>query len=129
MKPAPLELVLLIAAGGALGALARFGATAAIGRWAPETFPWGTFLVNVSGSLLLGVLVGLPASTGRLHAFAAIGAAGAFTTFSTFSYESVLLLQAGSYGRAAVYMGGSVILATGALLLGLTVAGVLAQRI
>ena len=129
MTPIP-KILFAIAAGGAVGALARFGLSAWIGRWAPA-FPWGTFVVNVTGCLFLGLVLRLLEGTGRAtvwHAFLAVGVAGAFTTFSTFSHENVLLLQEREYVRAAVYMSGSVVLGICALLLGLALAGLLMPR-
>lgn len=124
-------ILLSIAAGGAAGALARYGLSLWVGRWAPASFPWGTFIVNVAGCLFLGMVLRLlegAAVTSAWRAFLTVGVAGAFTTFSTFSQENVLLLQEREYVRAALYMSGSVILGIGALLLGLAVAGVLVQR-
>jgi CrcB protein len=131
MMPMIPKILIAVAAGGALGALARYGLTSWIYRWAPDSFPWGTFAVNMVGSLFLGIVLGLfdgavPETPWR--AFLTIGLAGAFTTFSTFSYENVLLLQDREYARAVLYMGGSVAGAVSALLLGLVVAGLLVQR-
>lgn len=125
------KILLAVAAGGALGALSRLGLTNWVSRWAPGEFPWGTFVVNVIGSLFLGVVLGLVDSTApesSWRAFLTVGLAGAFTTFSTFSYESVLLIQDREYVRAALYTSGSVVVAISALLLGLALAGLVVQR-
>lgn len=87
--------VLVVATGGALGALARWLLADYVQRHTSPFFPWGTFTVNVLGSLLLGFV-----ATAALHGFfsreqrllLATGFAGAFTTFSTFSYETYMLL-------------------------------------
>jgi len=87
-----------IAAGGALGALARYSVgTWVAARWG-SNFPWGTLLINVSGSLLLGLFsawsvrrVGLPV---ELRLFFAVGFCGAYTTFSTFALDTITLGQA-----------------------------------
>lgn len=105
-----------IAVAGAFGALARYGLEGLVSRRA-TAFPWGTFVVNVSGALLLGFLFTL--LTDRLsvapwiRSTIAIGFLGAYTTFSTLSYESYRLLEDRAYGLAAANALGS--LATGLL--------------
>lgn len=105
---------LLIALGGALGALARFAIGGWVTAWAGAgLFPWGTFAINVAGSLLLGIVLQAlpaPAVSPDLRALLAVGFCGSFTTFSTFGYETVLLLGSGGYTLAATYVCGSVLL-------------------
>lgn len=107
--------ILVVAAGGAIGAVLRYGAVIAFGRGAfPGTFPWATLLVNVSGSLLFGFFAiwlseRLPLAM-ELRAFLLIGVLGAFTTFSTFSWETLVLLQEGEMARAGMNMLASVLL-------------------
>lgn len=92
--------VTVVAAGGACGAVARYAVSYAVGRVWPA-FPWGTLVVNVTGSFLLGLFMGATAS-GRFlldpawRSFVGIGLLGAFTTFSTLSYETVEALRGGS---------------------------------
>jgi fluoride exporter len=109
----------LLALGGGAGANARFY----LGRWVAElqlrnagavTFPWGTFLINVSGSAILGVLAGLclgHADPARRVWYVLLGTGfcGGFTTFSTFSYEAVELIREGRFGPALAYVFGSVL--------------------
>jgi CrcB protein len=112
---------LLIALGGALGALARYG----MGTWvqtriAHANFPWGTFVINATGSFLLGLVLTL-LGTGVLRGFAwkplfTIGFVGAYTTFSTFEYESA---QLGSSWQALGNLLGSVIVGYGCVWLGI----------
>jgi CrcB protein len=118
--------LILIAIGGALGALARYG----LAGWVQERagfFPWGTLVVNVIGCFLLGFAfrwleaTAVPAEW--RHA-ATIGLLGAFTTFSTFSFEAVALAQDGDWPRAAGYVLLSVALGLAAVLAGLGVANV-----
>ena len=95
---------LLIAAGGALGASARFALSGAVQRAAGAEFPLGTLAVNVLGCAGIGLLGGLASGSEglreELRLFAAIGFLGGFTTFSTFGYETFLLLGARSVGPA-----------------------------
>lgn len=114
-------LIALVAVGGAVGALARFG----MAGWVQSragAFPWGTLAVNVLGSFLLGFLlrylqdVAVPPEW-RLAL--TVGLLGAFTTFSTFSYEVVALVQTGDWQRAGAYVVGSVALAVVAVFAGI----------
>lgn len=117
--------LLYIAIGGAAGALARYG----IGGWVQErtgfAFPWGTLVVNVAGSLLIGLgmryLEAVRVSP-DLRALITIGILGAFTTFSTFSYETVTLLQKGAWMRGAAYSLGSLVLGLAAVWSGMMLA-------
>lgn len=102
----------MVALGGALGALGRYGVSEwSKARWG-TAFPWGTLIVNVAGSVLLGLLIGLTLS-GRLpkwtHYALAAGFMGAFTTFSAFSLETVVLLQNGKLGLALGNVGANVV--------------------
>ncbi|MFG3440988.1 fluoride efflux transporter FluC [Nonomuraea sp. NPDC047897] len=91
--------VLLVALGAAIGAPLRYLADRLVRSLHDGVFPWGTFVVNVAGSALLGLLAGLPAGPGMM-AFAGIGFCGALTTYSTFGYETLVLLQDGARGAA-----------------------------
>ncbi|MCW5725292.1 MAG: fluoride efflux transporter CrcB [Maricaulaceae bacterium] len=119
--------VLLIAAGGAIGAVARHFAGAASLRLLGAGFPYGTLFVNVAGGLLLGLFVGWLSQAGRddggaLRAFFAVGVLGGFTTFSAFSLELALMIERKSWMTAFGYAAGSVLLALGALFAGLLIA-------
>lgn len=119
---------LYVAAGGALGALLRFGLSGWVQDLAAGPFPWGTMTVNVLGSLLLGfTIVWLEASvtSAEVRAFATIGLLGAFTTFSTFSYEAVALLRDGDWWAAGGYVFGSLVAGLLGVLLGLGLASLL----
>jgi fluoride exporter len=105
--PESLQRVLWVGLGGFLGANARYWLSLWVqSRW-DTGFPWGTLVVNVSGSLLLGFLMtllvqraSLPVAP-ALRLFFAVGLLGAYTTFSTFEYETFALLTAGERLRAA----------------------------
>jgi len=95
---------LLVALGGALGAVARYRIGVAIGI---RSFPWATLLVNVAGCFALAVVLAGPAATRwspSTSAAVAVGVIGAFTTFSTFGWETHELLRADQVGRAAAYV-------------------------
>lgn len=119
---------LIVAAGGALGAVARYS----VGVWAQRLFPaaqlpWATLSVNVLGGLLMGLLAGWLAFRGEadsesLRLFAAVGVLGGFTTFSAFSLETVLLIERRQFALAGGYVAASVILSIAALFVGLMVA-------
>ncbi len=97
---------LLVGVGGAAGSLARFVIGRAIARKMKREFPWGTFIINISGAFLLGLAVtaGLP---GNMYILAADGFLGAFTTFSTFMYEGVELFRGNETRSAIFYILGS----------------------
>lgn len=119
-----LQTIALVGAGGALGAVSRYGAGVLVTRLGFSGFPYATMLVNVAGSLAMGLLVGYlaretPENQNTLRLFIAIGILGGFTTFSSFSLDAVSLIQRGQMGLAAIYMLGSVLVGIAALFLGL----------
>ena len=119
--------LLLVAAGGALGASARYGAGVLAQRLAPgAAWPWATFGVNVLGGLLMGLLVGWLGQRGQggdhLRLFAAVGVLGGFTTFSAFSLETALMIERREFALALGYVAASVLLSVAALFVGLMIA-------
>jgi len=115
-------ILLAVGLGGALGSLLRYFVAGAIQSPATAGFPWGIFVVNVTGGFLMGVIVELGALklnlAPEIRAFLTVGILGGYTTFSTFSLDSVLLLQRGAYASAALYITGSTLLSIGALFAG-----------
>jgi len=106
--------ILLIAIGGAIGSVGRYGCQKWIYQLFPHPFPLGTFVVNILGSLLIGLFFGL-SEKGNIMSpewriFLTTGLCGGYTTFSTFSFESLVLLKEGNYGYALLYIVLSVVL-------------------
>lgn len=101
--------VIAVGGGAVLGANARYLAGLAVERWWGSAFPWGTLLVNVAGSFVLGFYLTLAterfAGRATTRLFVATGFLGSFTTLSTFSYETVQVLQHGQPGPALAYAG------------------------
>lgn len=113
---------LYIVVGGGAGAAARYAITGWVQERAGLGFPWGTFTVNLLGSLLIGFalhyLEAVPLAP-EVRALVTVGILGAFTTFSTFSYETLTLLESGALTRAALYSLGSLVLGVAAVYLGM----------
>lgn len=120
-----------VAAGGALGSLSRFWLSAVIAQRYGTSFPWGTLVINVTGSFIIGVFASMNESESRYWAspafrqFFMVGVCGGYTTFSSFSYETLKRFQEGQF----LYAGGNVILSVVlclvAVWLGYTVGGLL----
>jgi fluoride exporter len=117
---------LLIGIGGFLGANARYFVAVWVAERLGSVFPYGTLIINVSGSFILGFLGGAIAEGILVHPnwrlFFAIGFLGAYTTFSTFSFENFMLIQERLYLQALVNMLASVCLGLMAILGGMIVA-------
>lgn len=105
-----------VALGGALGSMARFWLAAAVGALTGPQFPWGTMLINIGGSFVIGWFGSLTGSRGAvsvpadIRIFVMVGICGGFTTFSSFSLQTLELLQAGELLWAGSYILGSVAL-------------------
>ena len=112
-----------VALGSALGGVGRYACSGLGARWFGDTFPWGTLFVNVSGSLVIGILAFIIPGDNRLLAdngreFLMIGICGGFTTFSSFSLETLNLARNGDWGSATAYTVGSVVLCLVAVAIG-----------
>jgi CrcB protein len=105
---------LWVAIGGALGSVARYGIGGIVSQKYGETFPWGTLVVNVTGSFIIGFVAAVASAEGRLtprsRVFAAqfviYGICGGYTTFSSFSLQTLKLLRDGQW----LYAGGNALL-------------------
>jgi CrcB protein len=121
-------IVVAVAIGSALGGLARYGISGMVARAFGETFPWGTLVVNVLGSFLIGVVATLSGPDGRLlvspvtRQFWLIGIFGGFTTFSAFSLQTLSLAQDGEWLRAGGNVALSMVLCLAFVWLGASLA-------
>ena len=114
---------LAVGIGSAIGGMGRFWIAAHIGQRFGDAFPWGTILVNVTGSFAIGALVAFTSVEGRLTPrlspfavqFFMIGICGGYTTFSSFSLQTLKLIQAGSLSQASANIALSVIACLGAV--------------
>lgn len=101
------KLYAIVAVGGGIGTVARFFITEKCRSWS-EVFPYGVFVVNMLGSLAIGLLAGWivlrPSMPESLRVFLMLGLLGGFTTFSSFSYDTLTLMKAGLYGYAFTNM-------------------------
>ena len=117
--------VLLVLVGGALGAPVRYVVDLMVQSRHDSVLPWGTFVVNAAGSLVLGATAGGIAAAGGPHwllTLVGTGFCGALTTFSTFSFETVRLAEEGALGAAVVNVAGSVLVGAAACAAGWSVA-------
>ena len=121
-----MRTIVAIGIAGALGALARYGVDGFVSRRVPSAFPWGTFVVNVSGALVLGFLMTILTeqltTAPWVRSGLTIGLLGGYTTFSTLSYESYRLLEDGALGLAAANVLGSAAAGLFAVYLGVVAA-------
>jgi fluoride exporter len=107
---------LAVAGGGALGSMARFWMTGAMTALTGPRFPYGTLLINVLGSFVIGLVAGLTLTPERLglhpdaRVFLMVGICGGFTTFSSFSLQTLELIQTGDIAPAMLYVAASVVL-------------------
>jgi CrcB protein len=117
--------------GSALGGMARYWLSGAVGRTVGETFPWGTMAVNVSGALAIGIVAAIAARGGWAageHGWplVVIGLLGSYTTVSSFSLQTLALARDGEWRRAAANVALSVVLCLSAAAVGLVLGGALA---
>lgn len=113
----------IVATGGAIGASIRYIVMGKITGLLGSSFPYATLIINVSGSLLMGLLIGILARTSvatmELRAFLAIGVLGGYTTFSSFSLDFLTLFERGDLLPAFLYIASSVVLSLAAIFAGI----------
>ena len=118
----------LIAFGSAIGGMLRFWMSGLVSQMTGDIFPWGTLIINVTGSFIIGLFATLTGTEGRIYVppawrqFFMIGICGGYTTFSSFSLQTFDLSQSGQFGWAAFNVGGSVVLCLLGVWLGHTIA-------
>ena len=114
------QLIAAVAAGGAIGSVARYLVGVISGKLLGVNFPWGTLFINVSGSFLIGLFIALFATKWDLpqtaRVFLTVGICGGYTTFSTFSLDAWYLIERGEMAASLAYMGASVVLSLAALI-------------
>ena len=114
---------LLVFVGGGIGASLRHLVNVVCARGLGTAFPWGTFIINISGSLVMGLIAGYLAFKGEAsqpwRLFVMTGILGGYTTFSAFSLDAALLYERGEIGSALFYVLGSVLLSIAGLFAGL----------
>lgn len=109
--------ILLVGIGGALGSISRYLLGKSVAQKSKTVFPFGTFIINISGSILLGVVMGFNVGN-TLYILLAEGFLGAYTTFSTFMYEGFNLFQDNEKMNAFVYVISTILLGLGGFVLG-----------
>ena len=113
------KFILAVAAGGACGSVARYLVAIGSGKLFGSSFPWGTLIINVTGSALIGAFVGLFAAKWDIsqaaRIFLTVGICGGYTTFSTFSLDAWYLIERGQIAASTAYMLASVVLSLAAL--------------
>jgi CrcB protein len=122
------ERFLFICLGGAIGTGLRYATSGLAARWLGAEFPYGTLIVNVVGSFLIGLIQQIGTTTALVpettRLFLTVGIMGGLTTYSAFSYETVRLVQLGAWGQAWIN-----VLLTTALCLGVCFLGIAAGRL
>jgi CrcB protein len=126
-----MERYLIVALGGAIGTVARYWLSGVVAQMVGETFPWGTLLINVTGSFVIGFFAALTGPDGRVFVgatgrqFVMVGICGGYTTFSAFSLQTLNLLNDGEYAYASAYIVASVVLCLLAVWIGAVLASML----
>lgn len=120
------QMLLAVAAGGALGSMGRYAVGVMMGRLLGAGYPWGTLTVNILGSFVMGLLIEAAAlrgvMSGEARAFVFVGVLGGFTTFSSFSLDVVTLVRGDHLVAAGAYLAATVAVGVLALVFGLFVA-------
>jgi CrcB protein len=118
-----LRNILIVGTGGFIGSVMRYLVQIFVEKEMATTFPWGTFIANIAGSFIIGIVFAI-AEKGNLmnsewRIFLAVGVCGGFTTFSSFAYNNLNLLKDHSYGQLLLNVGGSLFFGILAVYLGI----------
>jgi CrcB protein len=118
-----LRTILIVGAGGFIGSVMRYLVQFFVEKQLSTTFPWGTFIANITGSFIIGIVFAMAQKGNLLSAewrlFLAVGICGGFTTFSSFAYNNLSMLKEQAYGQFIFNVGGSLILGLLAVYLGM----------
>ena len=122
----PVQHILMVALGGAVGAVARYGLSRLVELWAGTTFPFGTLVVNVLGCLAIGLVMGWVSTRSELsdtvRLMLVVGFLGSLTTFSTFGADTITLVRDGMVPQALGNVALNLVVGFGAVLLGFWIA-------
>ena len=118
-----LRTIFIVGAGGFIGSVMRYLVQLWVERGMSSTFPWGTFVANIAGSFIIGMVFALAQKGNLMNAewrlFLAVGICGGFTTFSSFAYNNLTMLKDGLYGQFIWNVGGSLVLGLLAVYVGM----------
>lgn len=118
-----LRTILIVGAGGFIGSVMRYLVQYFVEKATDYGFPWGTFIANILGSFIIGIIFGLAQKGNLLSAewrlFLAVGICGGFTTFSSFAYNNLTMLKEEAYGQLVWNIGGSLFFGMLAVYLGM----------
>lgn len=118
-----LRTLLIVGTGGFIGSVMRYLVQIFVEKGLSSTFPWGTFVANMTGSFIIGIVFALAIKGNLLSAewrmFLAVGICGGFTTFSSFAYNNLTMLKEEAYGQFAWNVGGSLFFGLVAVYLGM----------
>ncbi|RIJ47118.1 fluoride efflux transporter CrcB [Maribellus luteus] len=118
-----LRTILIVGTGGFIGSVLRYLVQLFVEKGLSSTFPWGTFIANIAGSFIIGIVFALAQKGNLLSAewrmFLAVGICGGFTTFSSFAYNNLMMLKDGVYGQFIWNVGGSLVFGLLAVYLGM----------
>ncbi len=119
-----LRTIFIVGAGGFIGSVFRYLVQVFVEKGLMSTFPWGTFVANIAGSFIIGMVYALAEKGNLLSAewrmFLAVGICGGFTTFSSFAYNNLMMLKEGVFGQFLLNVGGSLFFGLLAVYLGMS---------
>lgn len=118
-----LRTILIVGAGGFIGSVMRYLVQFFVEKGLSTTYPWGTFIANIAGSLIIGIVFGLAEKGDLINSewrmFLAVGVCGGFTTFSSFAYNNLMMIKEQSFGQLLWNVGGSLFFGILAVYLGI----------